>query len=237
MDAKLTFKVQEYDAPLDLILHLISKHKLDIFDIDLTSLLQQYLAAIALWREKNLDVASEFLEMASRLVHMKTISLLPRHEEESERLKQELSGQLIEYRLCKIAAEQLGLSDLSGDIFVRKPARVEIDETYTMTHPAGILFAALTDALGKNARRMPPPREAFEPLVTKPVVSVTSKIFTVLRLLRKDGKIKMDSLFTAETGKSGMVATFLAVLELVKSKKIIIMGKNTVAIMNPKDIS
>ena len=230
MDSKLTFKVQEYDAPLDLILHLLARHKLDIFDIDLTSLLQQYLAAIALWREKNLDVASEFLEMASRLVHMKTISLLPRHEEESERLKQELSGQLIEYRLCKIAAQRLALCDLSGDIFVRKSAEIEIDETYAMTHPAGVLFAALTDALGKNARRMPPPRETFEPLVSKPVVSVTSKIFSVLRVLRKTGKIKMDKLFTAETGRSGMVATFLAVLELVKSKKIIITGKNTVAI-------
>ncbi|MCL2033983.1 MAG: segregation/condensation protein A [Oscillospiraceae bacterium] len=230
MDAKLTFKVQEYDAPLDLILNLLSKHKLNIFDIDLTSLLEQYMSAISLWREKNLDVASEFLEMASRLVHMKTISLLPRHEEESERLRQELSGQLIEYRLCKVAAEQLGLNNLSGDIFVRRPMPVEIDETYVMTHPAGILFSALTDALGKNARRMPPPRESFEPLVSKPVVSVTSKIFSVLRLLRRDGKIKMDRLFTAQTGKSGMVATFLAVLELVKSKKIVITGKNTVAI-------
>jgi segregation and condensation protein A len=230
MDAKLTFKVQEYDAPLDLILHLLSKHKLDIFDIDLTSLLSQYLAAISLWREKNLDVASEFLEMASHLVHMKTISLLPAYEQESERLKQELSGQLIEYRLCKLAAEQLGLGDLSGDIFVRNPMQIEIDETYTFTHPAGILFAALTDALGKNARRMPPPRESFEPLVAKPVVSVASKIYTVLRTLRVSGKIKMDKLFTSETGKSGMVATFLAVLELVKSKKIVITGKNTVAI-------
>jgi segregation and condensation protein A len=69
------------------------------------------------------------------------------------------------------------------------------------------------------------------------VVSVTSKIFTVLRALRKGGKMKLDGLFTADTGKSGMVATFLAVLELVKSKKIIITGKNTLALKNLKELS
>lgn len=222
MSETLTFKVQEYDAPLDLILSLITKHKLDIFDIDITSLLRQYIDAISAWREKNLDVASEFLEMASRLVHMKTVSLLPRHEEESERLKQELSGQLIEYRLCKAAAGALGLCDLSGDLFVRGPMGLKVDETYALTHPAGILFTALADAIGKSARRMPPPRGSFEPLVSRPVVSVTSKIFAVLRCLRRDGKITMDRLFTAESGRSAMVAIFLAVLELVKSKKIMI---------------
>lgn len=220
MMEKLTFQVAEYDAPLDLILHLITKHKLNILDIDISSLLTQYMSSIAQWREQNLDVASEFLEMASRLVHMKTISLLPRHEEEAERLKQELTGQLVEYRLCKLAARQLG--EWSLDVFVRKPMPVEIDETYTGSYPAGILFASLTDAMGKNARRLPPPRESFEPLVSRPVVSVTSKIFSVLKFLRRSDKAKMDELFTAETGRSGVIATFLALLELMKSKKIYI---------------
>lgn len=218
MTDKPTFQVAEYDAPLDLILHLISKHKLDILDIDITSLLRQYMAAISSWRERNLDVASEFLEMASRLVHMKTVSLLPRHEDESEQLRRELSGQLVEYRICKLAAQRL--ERLNLDIIVRPPQKIEEDETYTLRHPAGMLFAALGDALGRNARRMPPPREAFEPLVSRPVVSVTSKIFSVLRILRRSGRVKLDELFTADTGRSGVIATFLALLELMKSRKI-----------------
>lgn len=216
----LTFQVAEYDAPLDLILSLIQKHKLKITDIDISSLLEQYLAAIAGWSESDLDAASEFLEMASRLVYMKTLSLLPRHEEEAEQLRRELSGQLVEYRLLKLAASRLGGLNVAGDVFVREPLAFEVDETYTLVHPAGILFAALTDALGKNARRMPPPRESFDPLVSRPVVSVTSKIFSVLRQLRQSGKVKMDELFTADTGRSGVIATFLALLELMKSKKI-----------------
>lgn len=217
---KLSFKVAEFDAPLDLILHLIQRHKLNITDIDISSLLEQYMATIQSWREVDMEVSSEFLEMASRLVYIKTVSLLPRHEEESEQLRRELTGQLVEYRLCKVAARRLGELSNYGNVFVRTPMPLEIDETYTLYHPAGILYAALADALGKGARRLPPPPEAFEPLVARPVVSVTSKIFTVLRSLRKGGAIKQDRLFEQAADRSGIVATFLAVLELIKSKKV-----------------
>jgi len=217
---KLSFKVMEYDAPLDLILHLISKHKLSITDIDISSLLEQYLSIIRQWQDRDMDVASEFLEMASRLVYMKTVSLLPRHEEESEKLRGELTGQLVEYGICKLAAGQLGEWNISGDVYIRDQIDIEIDRTYTLTHGAGILFAALMDAQGKGARRLPPPRESFDPIVARPFVSVTSKIFTLLRKLRKDGCVPMDKLFDTGTGRSGMVATFLAVLELVKSGKV-----------------
>lgn len=218
----LTFQVAEYDAPLDLILSLIQKHKLKITDIDISSLLEQYLAAIAGWSESDLDAASEFLEMASRLVYMKTLSLLPRHEEEAEQLRRELSGQLVEYRLLKLAASRLGGLNVAGDVFVREPLAFEVDETYTLVHPAGILFAALTDALGKNAHRMPPPREAFEPLVSKPVISVSSRIFGILRRLRQNDQVALARLFSPELGRSGVIATFLGVLELMKSNTIVI---------------
>lgn len=219
---RLSFRVEEVDAPLDLILQLISKNKLDILRIDISSLLEQYMAQIVSWQEQSLDIASEFLEMASRLVYIKTVSLLPRHEEEHEKLRAELTGQLIEYRLCKLAAARLGDYDLSRDLFVRAPAPVEADPTYTLTHPAGLLFAALNDALGREARRRPPPRDAFAPLVERPVVSVTSRIFAVLRGLRRQGRLEWDKLFDPAAGRSGIVATFLAVLDLVKSKKVLI---------------
>lgn len=217
---KISFHVAEFDAPLDLILHLISKHKLNILDIDISSLLDQYMSYIQTLQQQSMDISSEFLEMASRLVYMKTVSLLPKHEEESEELRRGLTGELMEYRLCKLAASLLGDQNLSLDLFIRDPAPVEIDPTYRHTHPAGILYSALNDALGRGARRQPPPRESFAPLVARPVVSVTSKIFTVLRLLRKSGRVSFDRLFDSQMGRSGLVATFLAVLELVKTKKI-----------------
>ena len=104
---QLSFRVAEVEGPLDLILQLITKHKLNIYDIEITRLLEQYLAYIQQWQEQDLDVASEFLEMASRLVYIKSVSLLPKHEELEEQLKKELTGQLIEYPVCKQVAELL----------------------------------------------------------------------------------------------------------------------------------
>ena len=216
---KLSFKIADFDAPLDLILHLISSRKLQIIDIDITSLLDQYMQVIESWQNEDMDVASEFLEMASRLVYMKTVSLLPRHEEESERLRRVFEGELMEYQICKLAAVTLG-ECISLDIFVREPMEIEIDHSYTGIHSAVVLLEALRDAAGKGARRMPPPRESFDPIVTAPVVSVVTKTFSVLRALRRRGSLSFGNLFEMGGGRSELVATFLAVLELMRAGKI-----------------
>ena len=91
---KLTFKVNEYEGPLDLILALLSKHQIGIYDINISDLLEQYMAYIRTLRENQMEVASEFLEMASRLVYIKTASLLPRYEKEEDP-RAELVGQLL----------------------------------------------------------------------------------------------------------------------------------------------
>ena len=91
---QLSFKLEVFEGPLDLLLHLIAKHKLDIQDIEISSLLEQYLEYIAQMKLADLEVASEFLEMAARLVYIKTVSLLPKHEE-AEELKRELTGELL----------------------------------------------------------------------------------------------------------------------------------------------
>ncbi len=108
-EPQLSFRVSdEYEGPLDLILALITKHQVNIWDIEITSLLEQYMAYIRARQEQDLEVASEFLEMASRLVYIKTVSLLPKYEDEEEKAKAELVGQLLEYQACKAAAALLG---------------------------------------------------------------------------------------------------------------------------------
>ena len=120
METVLSYKLDCFEGPLDLLLTLISKNKLNIYDIPISELLTQYMAHIDAMREADMDIASEFLEMASRLIYMKTVSLLPSHEE-AELLKQELTGELIEYKLCREMAEKL--SHMTGGFatHVRKP--------------------------------------------------------------------------------------------------------------------
>ena len=96
---KLTYKFEQFEGPLDLLLSLITKNKIDIYDICIEELLSQYMEQINLMQEEDLDIASEFLEMASRLVYIKSVMLHPKYEEEAEELKKELSGKLLEYEV------------------------------------------------------------------------------------------------------------------------------------------
>ena len=97
---KLSYKLPAFEGPLDLLLYLVSKNKLNIFDIQISELVDQYTEHIDVMKEQNMDITSEFLEMAARLIYIKTVYLLPKHEEADE-LKKELSGQLIEYQQQK----------------------------------------------------------------------------------------------------------------------------------------
>ena len=123
---KPQYKTEVFEGPLDLLLHLISKHKLNINDIPIFELVEQYIAYVQQMQDENMEIASEFLEMAARLVYIKTVSLLPVYEE-AEQLKKELTGELIEYRDCKLMAEKL--SKQSDNCFIAPivPIRILTD--------------------------------------------------------------------------------------------------------------
>ena len=210
----------EYEGPLDLLLHLIAKHKVNIWDIEISSLLEQYMEQIRRWQEQDLEVASDFLEMASRLVYIKTLSLLPRHEEEEEEARAQLVGQLVEYQACRQAAALLRQMGGGEDLFGRPAMPCPGGGEYRLCHEAVVLARAYLDAMGKGQRRLPPRQETFSPLVAKPVVSVTSRILHILRGLYRGTVKGFHSLFVHSRSRSEMVATFLAVLELVKSRRI-----------------
>ena len=215
---KISYKLPDFEGPLDLLLYLISKNKLNIYDIQISELLDQYLEHIHAMKEQDMDVASEFLEMAARLVYIKSVSLLPKHEEEEE-LKRELTGQLLEYQECKRVAAQMA-EQMSFDTFVREPAEIDFDMTYRREHSLKELLNAYLNAVGRGRRKLPPPAEAFSGIVSRRIVSVTSRIIHVLRSLWKSKVLTYDSLFENSGEKSELVATFLAVLELVKGKRV-----------------
>lgn len=221
---KISYKLEVFEGPMDLLLSLISKHKLDIMDIPIFELVEQYTDYVRQMQEADMEVASEFLEMAARLVYIKTVSLLPVHEE-AEKLKQELTGELLEYRDCQIMAGKLAESATGFDLFTRKPQVVERDETYGLLHETDELYKAYLAALGKGKRKLPPPVSAFSAIVTTKIVSVSSKIVFVLRRALKGNDLRFNTLIQESESRSDMVAMFLALLELVKAKRLTAEGE------------
>lgn len=223
---KPIYRLEQFEGPLDLLLFLISKHKLNIYEIEISQLLEQYLASIE-GMDPDMEAASEFLEMASRLVQIKSAMLLPRHEE-GEQLRQELTGQLIEYQACREAAALLAARYCPGSRFVRPPLELEPDKAFTGEIEPNQLLMAYLAALGKAQRKLPPPVEAFSGIVRHRVVSVGSRIIHVLRRLYRGEASSYRELFDDCAGRSELVATFLAVLELVKSGRIEIRENGSV---------
>lgn len=208
---------------MDLLLHLISKHKLNINDIPIVELVNQYLDYVRQMEEADFDVAGDFLEMAARLIYIKTVSLLPRHEE-AEKLKKELTGELTQYRDCKLMAQKLSQQTDGFGRFVRAPEGNWINYDYERFHEGEELLEAYINVAGKAMRRLPPPVESFQVIVAKRFVNVASKVRTVMRKLWSGKRIRFLKLFDGAQSKSDLVATFLAVLELAKTKRITIEG-------------
>ena len=219
----LSYKLDVFEGPLDLLLNLIAKNKLNIYDIPIAELLEQYMAQIHEMQAADMDVASEFLEMAARLVHIKSVSLLPKKEEEAA-LKQELTGQLLEYPQCKEAAMRLR-ERFSLDSIVRAQADIPADLTYKRHHKPQELLSAYLSMLGKKKPPEPQkPEDTISKLITRRVVSVASQIVFVLRSLWKKRHVSLKELFRGKNDPSERVAAFLAVLELVKDKRLRVDG-------------
>ena len=221
---KISYKLEVFEGPMDLLLHLITKHKLDIYDIPILELVEQYVSYVREMQEENMDVASEFLEMAARLVYIKTVSLLPVYDE-AEELKNELRDELLEYRDCKILAAKLSQMTDGFNYSVRNyPENISPDNSYKRLHEPSELLSAYSLAAGKKLRRLPPPIETFKAIVTRTIVSVGSKIESIVKSLKTRRKTKLIDLYREAESRSDLIAAFLAVLELAKNKTIYVSG-------------
>lgn len=218
----ISYKLDVFEGPMDLLLHLISKHKIDINDIPILLLVEQYLDYVKKMQEEDMEVVSEFLEMAARLVYIKTVSLLPVHEEEADALKSELQGELSEYKDCKLMAEKLSQRAEGFDYLSRKPEKFAPDMTYTRSHEPFELLKAYLAAVGRGRRNLPPPIEAFSGIVAHKIVPIRERVGYIMKRLFKGKKQRFRTFFEKAESRSEMVATFLALLSLTKDKKIIL---------------
>lgn len=216
---QFNFKIENFEGPLDLLLHLVARHKMEVYEIPISLLIDQYLEVMGALGPDELDPTSEFIEMAARLVYIKSLALLPRQEEQ-EQQERELVGQLVEYHLCKQTAQRL--RDMGQGVvhIVRKPMELELPGDYNCVHEPSSLRDAYTGMMGRSSRAAAPTQEDFEELVAAPVVSVSSRVLRILRALRKGTARKLDDLFVGVKTRSEAVATFLGVLELIKTGRM-----------------
>lgn len=221
---KLQYKLEVFEGPMDLLLQLIAKKKVSINDVPIMEIIEQYLDFVRQMQEDNLDISSEFLEMAARLLYIKTVSLLPVHEE-AEKLVEELRGELTEYQDCKLVAGKLQNQAKGFDFYSRPPEEIEVDMTYTRIHEPAEIFKAYIAAVGKGKRKLPPPIEAFRGIVAHKIVSVASRISFIVEKFKQKKNHRFLSFFEGSESRSEMVATFLALLAMAKAKRIQIDGQ------------
>ena len=220
--------LEDFDGPLDVILQLLSKNKIEIQDIKISSILDQYLAYLDEMKRMDMEIASEFIAMASHLMLIKTKMLLSAAEKEEALSEMELLIRSLEERQrkeafsqIKSAVEFLGeRNEIGIGIFVKEQEPYERDQTYRYQHTPDDLLRAMNTVAERSEQALPPPTSNFTGIVGREPYPVTRKAAEVLRKLLSHGITKFLRLFRGNRTRSEIVATFLAVLELCRLKSV-----------------
>jgi segregation and condensation protein A len=227
---QIQYKLESFEGPMDLLLHLVWQHRVSIHDVPIHALIEQYLDIMAKLHEASLEIEAEFLEMAARLVYIKSAALLPKLKDEGDPAE-ELRRELLDYRDCQLLAQTLGARANGFGFLARPPEEIEADYTYALRHKPGELFAAYLAAVGKGKRRLPPPVEAFSGILRHAIVSVFSRYEFWFGRLRAKKRASIQSLLEESASRSELVATFLAVLMLMKAGRVTAHGSGQGAVL------
>ena len=226
--------LENFVGPLDLILYLLSKNKIEIQDIKIADILDQYLAYIEQRQKMDLEVASEFVTMAAHLVYIKTRMLLSIEDEEAKSEMDELIRSLEErkrnedYGRVKVMAEKLARrGEFGREILTKNPEPMERGKIYDYSQERADLVICMQDLLDRAGRRRTPPLEAFDSIVMREPYPVQDKAKDIIGRLVKNGITRFRLLFRGARSRSEIVATFLAVLELCKAHAVRIAGSET----------
>ncbi len=225
------FKINEFEGPLDLLLHLIKESKMDIMNIEIEKITDQYMNYLSIQEKMNLEIASEYLVMASELIEIKSKLLLPKQSTDEEEIdevdpREELVNRLLEYQaykdITKIFQEK---EEIRKEIYTKSPENVKsyIDDNVTIT--SDVTLDDLVEAFKNYLER----KKDSQPLKTKITVNeitVSSRRHEIKSILKKKGRISFFELFPVVT-KEYVIATFLAILEMAKSQELRITQNDT----------
>ena len=226
---------EDFEGPLDVIFLLLSKNKIEIQDVSITAILEQYLAYLDKMKQLDMQIASEFITMASHLMLITTKMLLSAAEQaEAESELDQLRQSLLERRRRE-AMEQIRQAivqleprnEIGRCIFTKEPEPLPKEKTYRYQHSTADLLRALDLISERNQRQLPPPTANFRGIVAKEPYPVNRKAGEVLRQLVLRGVERLKSLFRGNKSRSEIVATFLAILELCKTNSVVLEDDNS----------
>ena len=222
---QLVFKIEIYEGPLDLLLSLIAKHKMDIKDIKISLIFEQYMAYVETLQRMDMEIAGEFITMASELMLIKSKMLLPKQEKDP---REELVRVLMEYKSAKEAANWLSSreKDFAGR-FEKDTDEIKPDKEILDTMDIHVLSKALERMLlrmgEKREEKDESPIEKIHPIIKKQIVPVSVKIVFVLRFMHRRGTAHFEELFESARSRSEIIAVFYATLELLKAGRLSLM--------------
>jgi len=223
-------KLNIFEGPLDLLLFLIKREKIDIYDIPIASITRQYLEYLELMKLLDLEIAGEFLVIAATLMHIKSKMLLPQdesdlEEEEEEDPREELVRRLLEYKKYKEAAVDLAdMQRRNKDVFLRKGDAV--DGKIILDDGTEYFEASLFDLITAFRKILKDvPKKTFHEVI-KDEFSVSDKIHEIYHILAERSKILFSSLFRKARDKNEIIVIFLAILELIKMREVFITQKD-----------
>ena len=245
----LNYRLETFEGPLDLLLSLIQKNKVSIEDIPINLICEQYMDYIAKAQALDMELASEFIVMASELMLIKSKLLLPKVVEDEEDPRAALAEMLIKYQQAKEAAKKLlpQYARFSGRL-EKDTDEISIDKSFVADQETESLLLAVRRIITYNENRPLPSREIFTPMISKPIVPVEVKIVGILSHMSKKKATSLRELLEDAVSLNDMIAIFLGVLELIKVRKILIadddstsslMGDEACFVINedpPKDI-
>ena len=225
-------EMEDFEGPLDVIFLLLSKNKIEIQDVSITAILEQYLGYLDEMKRLDMEIASEFITMASHLMLIKTKMLLSAAEQEEAENELDLLRQSLVERRRKEAMEQIRKAisvleprnDIGRCIFTKEPEPLKRARGYRYQHEPGDLIRALNTMIERSENQLPPPTANFKGIVGKEPYPVTRKSSEVLRHLILRGVEKLKNLFRGNKTRSEVVATFLAILELCKTNAVTLEG-------------
>jgi segregation and condensation protein A len=221
-------EMEDFEGPLDVIFLLLSKNKIEIQNVSITAILEQYLAYLDEMKRLDMEIASEFITMASHLMLIKTKMLLSQAEKEEAESELDLLRKSLEERERKEALEEVrkavsvleSRNEIGRCMFTKNPEPLRKDQSYRYKHTPEDLLKALDNIAERNARMLPPPTVNFKGIVGKEPYPVGKKAAQVVRRLIQHGILRLKSLFSGNRSRSEVVATFLAVLDLCKTNSV-----------------